>query len=118
VVPVHAQAPPCLRSECVRAHGLARLGAADPQARAAGRFAPEVVVERDDAVDLGARQVQGFRHLGHGLVGQVAELLVQRAQHRQRRPVQMPVGVDDRGGALRVPAHGGALSRSARADRR
>ena len=46
--------------ERVGADGLAGLGAADPQLDGPAGRRPEVAVEGDDAVDLGAREVQGL----------------------------------------------------------
>ena len=50
-----------IRDQRVRPHGLARLGATDPQLDGPARRRPEVSVERDHAVDLGPREVQRLR---------------------------------------------------------
>ena len=49
------------RFEPFAAHRLARFGAADLEHVAAGRRGAEVVIERDDAVLLGLRQVEAAR---------------------------------------------------------
>jgi hypothetical protein len=43
---------------------------------AAGRFAAEVVIERDDAVHIGARKVQRFRDDRHRGFRHAAELVL------------------------------------------
>ena len=53
---------------------------------AAGRRAAEIVVEGDDAVDLGARQIERLGDQRHGRFGDVAERLLQGVQDRQQRP--------------------------------
>ncbi len=74
-----------MRLERARAHRLARLGAAQVQGVLPDRMGPKEVVERDHAMNLGARQVQhvgddadrGLRH--------VADLVLNRMQNRQQR---------------------------------
>ena len=87
------------RHQRLAAHRLAGLGAAQLEHVAAGRLAAEVVIEGDDAVHLGARQVQRVGERRHGRLGHVAERglhLVQDLDQRIR-----PVAVLCRDG--RVP---------------
>ncbi|KAG1581340.1 hypothetical protein G6F46_015374 [Rhizopus delemar] len=60
-VEIAAQLGARMGSKVFAAHGLTGFGAADFKRMARGRFAAEVRVEGDDAVDFGARQVQGRR---------------------------------------------------------
>ena len=59
---------------------------------AAGRLAAEVVVEGDDAVHLGARQVQRLGDERHRRLRHVAEGVLQRVQDRQQRAFAMALG--------------------------
>ena len=53
---------------------------------AARRVLAEVVIEADDAVDFGARQIQPGSNARHGLARDVAELLLDAVQDGQQRP--------------------------------
>jgi len=74
--------------ELDRADRAARLGLADRDGRPAGRGPPEVLVERDDAVHLGDREVQDVGdHRDIGLID-VPELLLHRVQDRYQRTAE------------------------------
>ena len=86
-----------------RRRGLAGFGAAELQHVAARGLAAEVVIEGDDAVHLGARDVQRLRdHRLSGFVD-VAERLLQGVQNRQQRAFEAPVLGDDLRGSFRAP---------------
>ena len=74
-----------MRGKRIAAGRLAGFGAAQLEHMAAGRRAAEVVIEGDDAVHFGARDVQrlGDQRLGRFI--DVAELLLQGVQDRQQR---------------------------------
>ena len=91
------------RGERVAARRLAGFGAAELEHVAAGRLAAEVMIEGDDAMDLGAREVERRRDQGHGGLGDIAELLLQRVQDRQHRAIAMPMLGDDLARMLAVP---------------
>ena len=68
-----------------------------------GGLAAEIMVEADDAMDLGARQVQRVGDQRHGGRIHIAELLLQRVQDRQQRARHvLPLG-DQRLRRARVP---------------
>ena len=50
-----------------------------------GALGAEIVIEADDAVDLGARKIQRSRDRGHGLGRDVTDALIHRVQHRHQR---------------------------------
>ena len=79
-----AQAPLDMRQQGIGAHRLAGFGAAHPHHAAPGRLRAEVVVVGDHAVDLGARQVQRTRNLGHRLCGHAAQRILHVMQDRQQ----------------------------------
>jgi hypothetical protein len=56
---------------------------------AASRLAPEIMIERHDAEDVGARQIELSRHQGGGRFGNVAEGCLQGVQDGQCRPIQL-----------------------------
>ena len=69
----------------------------------AGRCAAEIVVEGDDAVHLGARQVQRLGDQRHRLAVDVAELLLDGVQDRQQRARHRLPGGNDAAGGLGIP---------------
>ena len=52
----------------------------------AARLKVEIVIERRDAVNLGAGNIQRIRDQGQRLFGQVSKLCLKGVQDRQRRP--------------------------------
>jgi hypothetical protein len=64
---------------------LAGLGPAEPEHMPARRLSAEVVIEGHDAVHLGARDVQRFGDQRLGGFLDIAELLLQRVEDRQKR---------------------------------
>ncbi len=73
---------------------------------AGGAVQPEVVIEAGDAIDLGARDVEGVRQHQHGRLGNEAELRLHRVQRRQQAAGDRDVRVRDRAGAVFVPGNG------------
>ena len=69
----------------------------------ARRFATEVVIECNDAVHLGARQVQLFRDQRRGSVRYAAERLLHRVQDRQQRAFAIIEFCNDAARALVTP---------------
>ena len=57
---IDAQPALDVRGEAIRAHALARLGTADADHMPARRRLPEIMVKGDDAVHLGAAEVERF----------------------------------------------------------
>src|SRR3546814_20575826 len=62
MAPVEAEAVERVAGQRLAAHRLAGFGAAQLEHMLAGRSAAEIMVEADDAVDFGARQVQRSSH--------------------------------------------------------
>ena len=69
-------------------HRLAGLGAAELQHTAAGRRFAEVVIEGNDAMNFGPRQIQRRGDLGNGRRRDTAELGLHIVQDRQQRTFQ------------------------------
>ncbi len=61
------------------------------------------MVERDDAMRLGARDVERLRDYRHGRLRHVTEGLLQVMEDRQHRAVLAAMGGDDLSGAILVP---------------
>ncbi len=80
-------------------HRLAGLGPAQFQDMAASRLAAEVVIERHDAVDLGARQIQRIGQHGDDRFGHKAQGRLNLVQYLDQRirPIAMLVGNRARG---------------------
>ena len=76
--------------------GLAGLGAADLDDVPAGRLGAEMVVVGDDAVHLGARQVQRPGNHRRRLARNVAEGVLHVVQDRQQRAGAAGMGGEDR----------------------
>src|SRR3546814_16936648 len=84
MAPVEAEAVERVAGQRLAAHRLAGFGAAQLEHMLAGRSAAEIMVEADDAVDFGARQVQRSSHSEQGRIGQLAELQIGKAPCRER----------------------------------
>ncbi|MCY1544341.1 hypothetical protein D9M68_802180 [compost metagenome] len=96
--------------QAVAAHGLARFGPADLQLVARSGFAAEMRIERDDAVDLGAGQVQGLGDGLHRRGRDTAQFVLDRVQHgKQGAWLVFQPGKDAGGG--RDGRGGGRLGR-------
>src|SRR5690606_20475341 len=74
-----------VRIQGLPATGLTGLGAADLEAHGGRRLAPEMTVETDHAVNLGARTLDARGDLRHGVVGYIADRVLDRMQDRQQR---------------------------------
>jgi hypothetical protein len=72
--------------EGVGTHGLTGLGPADSHSGPPARLLPEVLVERDDTVDVGPGQVQLLGDDGDRLRIDVPILRLDRVQDRQQSP--------------------------------
>jgi hypothetical protein len=70
---------------------------------APGRRAAEIMIEGDDAVHLGARDVQRFGENRLGCRVDVAEFFLQGLEDGQQRAFQLTVLRDDFAGAIRAP---------------
>ena len=86
-----------------RAHRLAGFGLAELQHMAAGRMRAIVMIEGDDAVHLGPRDVQRFGDHRQRFLRHIAELFLDAVQDRQKRAFQPLQILDDRTGALSDP---------------
>jgi hypothetical protein len=93
-----------VRGEIVTAHGLAGFRAAKLENVTTRRCAAEVVIEGHDPMHLRARQVERVRHQRHGLLGHVAEGLLQRMEDWKRRARAIRMLTNDLGRALARPA--------------
>ncbi len=82
--------------DLVSAHRLAGLGATELQHMPAGGMVAIVVVEGDDAVHLGARQVELLRNDRQALLRDIAELRLDLVQDGQKRPFQTLQCADNR----------------------
>jgi hypothetical protein len=71
--------------ERARAHRLARLGTADVDGLFARRLRAKEMIESDDAMHLGAREVQHLGDDGHGGFRHEAEPVLNRMQNGQQR---------------------------------
>ena len=78
------------------AGGLAGFRAADLQHMPARRPGAEVMIEGDDAVHLGARQVERARDHGHRARRDAAEVRLHVVQHLDQRAVAVAVAFDGR----------------------
>ena len=85
LVEIHPQAALGMLGEPLRAHGLACLGPAQAHGVRPGRRAPEVVVKRDHAMNLGAREVEPLGNQGHRGWRNVTEGRLNSMQHLQQR---------------------------------
>ena len=74
-----------VRNEVFASHGLTGFGAAKLQHPAVDRRAAEIVIEADHAERFGSRDVERVGDQRNGGVVDVAELLLQIVQDRQRR---------------------------------
>ena len=95
-------------NEVFASHGLTGFGAAKLQHPAVNRRTAEIVVETDDAEGFGSRDVERVGDQRDGGVVDIAELLQQIVQDRQRRARQRPLAIDQRSGQINIK------SRSAR----
>ena len=94
-----------MRRERVAAGCLAGLGAAQFEHMPAGRRAAEIVIEGDDAVHLGAGDVQGLGNQRFRGFVDIAELLLQGVQHRQQRTFAIKAAPDTRKRDVLVPGN-------------
>ena len=92
--------------EPIGAHRLAGLGATDVHQVTAGRSSPEVVIEADDAMHLGAAQVERGGDGGNGVGRHVSELVLDGVQDREQRAGTMAILLDGDGDG-RFPVDGG-----------
>ena len=74
-----------MRDKRVAASRLAGFGAAQLEDVPAGRRAAEIVIEADDAVDLGAGDIESLGDQRLGGFVDIAEFLLQSVQDRQQR---------------------------------
>ena len=70
---------------------------------AAGRLAAEVVIEGDDAVHLGAGQIERLGDHRLGRLGDIAKSVLEAMENREQRPLGVPVTTDDLGRQICVP---------------
>src|ERR1700744_991356 len=70
---------------------------------AAGRLLAKIVVEGEDAIDLGARQIERLCDHWYRGLGHIAERLLQRMQDHQRRAFLRRKFGDDLAAACFVP---------------
>jgi hypothetical protein len=89
--------------EVVTARSLARLRAAELQHMPAGRLVAQVVIEGENAVHLGTREVERLRDQRDRRLRHMAEDVLQRLQDHQRRPFPIRMRGDDRCRLVRVP---------------
>ena len=61
------------------------------------------MIEREDAMDFGARQIERLCDHRNSRLRHVAERFLQRVQDHQRRALKAGMFGDDFGAALRVP---------------
>src|SRR4029077_13611897 len=87
----HAQARLGAKRQRIAAGSLTGFGAAELEHMPARRLAPEVVIESDDAVHLGARDVQSLGDEGLRSLLDVAEFVLQSVKNRQKRPFAIEV---------------------------
>jgi hypothetical protein len=73
-----------VRGQRLRADGLAGLSPADPDVRPRGGV-PEVTLERHHAVHVGAGQVELPGQQRHGVLGNVAQFVLEVMQDGQQR---------------------------------
>src|SRR5207253_4155823 len=85
LVKIDPEAAPRVRGESLRTHRLTRLGLTQAHQVSAGARVAEVVVEADDAVHLGAREVQALGHQGNGSLRYKAECRLYRMQYFEER---------------------------------
>ncbi len=91
------------RSERIAARSLAGFGAAQFQHMAAGGLVAEVMIEGEDAMDFGARQIERRGDHRNRRLRHIAERFLQRVQDHQRRAFGLVMFGDDLGAARLVP---------------
>ncbi len=77
------------------AHRLAGLGATELQDMSSGRVVAIVVIESDNAMNLGARQIERAGNHRHRILRNVAKLGLNRMQDRQQRALKRLHLIDD-----------------------
>ena len=92
-----------MRHKVLAAHRLARFGAAKLQDRPIDRRAAKIVVEGDDAMNLGPRQIERLRNEADGGVVDIAKVSLQGVQNRQHRAVERPMVFNDPARIIGVP---------------
>ena len=73
------------QGERIAAGSLAGLGPAELKDMAAGRLMAEIVIEGDDAMHLGAGDIERFGDQRLGCLIDIAEFFLQCVEHRQQR---------------------------------
>src|SRR5512135_824135 len=89
--------------ESIAAGGLTRFGAAELEHVSSRRLFPEVVIEGDGAVDLGAGEIEGFGDQRHCRFRHAAEGLLHFVQDGKDGAFHVRLGGDDFACALSVP---------------
>jgi hypothetical protein len=84
-----------VRGERIAPHRLARLRLADRDDVPTGRLGTKMVVERDDAVDLGTREVEPALHVRDRRERDVSERLLHGVEHRHQRRFETRERGDD-----------------------
>ena len=77
-----------VRGKRLAAHRLTGLGLTQPHDALARRLAAKEIVEGDDAVDFGAREIEGGRQQCGGFRRDKAEMRLHGMQRRQQRARQ------------------------------
>src|ERR1700691_2197395 len=89
-------------NEVFASHGLTGFGAAKFQDPAVNRRTAEIVVETDDAEGFSSRDVERIGDQRDGGVVDIAELLQQIVEDRQRGARQRPLAIDQRSGQINI----------------
>ena len=89
--------------ERICAGRLAGFRPAEPQDMSPRRLAAKVVIKRNDAMHLGAREIERLRHHGDGRFRDMAECPLQGVQNRQGGAFTPELFRDDLRRVFRVP---------------
>ena len=93
-------------SQILAAHALAGFGTAKLQTVRRARFTAKIVIERDNAMYLGAGQIKRIGDERHGGGADTTELFLQAVQDRKHGAFKPGMSGDNLPGALGVPGGG------------
>src|SRR5262249_37091921 len=91
---IDAEARPRVRSQSLAPNGLAGFGLAETNHMPTSRLGAEIVIDADDAMPLGARQVECVSNRCNGFAGNVAQAVLNGVQDRQQGSFPVAMSLD------------------------